>query len=88
MNSGHMLGNSLSVLRIWAQLGVRYMTLTHTNHNGESWLGGGDLPRCIADGLSLCVFCGQRWADDPRAPGEWAVKARRGSHRGDEPSWQ
>jgi microsomal dipeptidase-like Zn-dependent dipeptidase len=34
--SGHMLGNSLSVLRIWAQLGVRYMTLTHTNHNGES----------------------------------------------------
>lgn len=33
----HMLGNSLSVLRVWAHLGVRYITLTHSNHNGGSF---------------------------------------------------
>ncbi|WWD05093.1 hypothetical protein V865_003165 [Kwoniella europaea PYCC6329] len=43
VEGGHMLGNSLSILRIWAQLGVRYITLTHTGHNAfASSAGSGD----------------------------------------------
>ncbi|WVQ82973.1 hypothetical protein IAT38_005111 [Cryptococcus sp. DSM 104549] len=44
VEGGHMLGNSLSVLRIWAQLGVRYMTLTHTNHNAFASSAGSGTP--------------------------------------------
>lgn len=33
MEGTHALGNSLSSLRIFAQLGVRYLTLTHTCHS-------------------------------------------------------
>jgi membrane dipeptidase len=44
MEGTHMLGNSLSVLRIFAQLGVRYLTLTHTCHSAfasaTSWRAG------------------------------------------------
>jgi hypothetical protein len=31
--SGHMLGNSIALLRQYHALGVRYVTLTHTCHN-------------------------------------------------------
>lgn len=33
VDSGHQLGNSLAVLRQYAALGVRYVTLTHGCHN-------------------------------------------------------
>ena len=33
MEGTHVLGNSLGALRIFAQLGVRYLTLTHTCHS-------------------------------------------------------
>ncbi|KAJ7647559.1 membrane dipeptidase-domain-containing protein, partial [Roridomyces roridus] len=33
VEGGHQLGNSIAVLRTYHQLGVRYVTLTHTCHN-------------------------------------------------------
>lgn len=42
MEGTHVLGNSLSALRIFAQLGVRYLTLTHTCHSAfASSVGSG-----------------------------------------------
>ncbi|WRT67987.1 uncharacterized protein IL334_004962 [Kwoniella shivajii] len=54
VEGGHMLGNSLSILRIWAQLGVRYITLTHTGHNAfASSAGSGDPIEPIHPGNGL-----------------------------------
>nr|XP_019045401.1 hypothetical protein I302_05790 [Kwoniella bestiolae CBS 10118]OCF24331.1 hypothetical protein I302_05790 [Kwoniella bestiolae CBS 10118] len=44
VEGAHMLGNSLSILRVWAQLGVRYITLTHTGHNAFASSAGSGGP--------------------------------------------
>lgn len=44
MEGSHVLGNSLSALRIFAQLGVRYLTLTHTCHNAFASSAGAGTP--------------------------------------------
>jgi Membrane dipeptidase (Peptidase family M19) len=44
MEGGHMINNSLPVLRMYAQLGVRYLTLTHSVHT--DWAdSSGDQPK-------------------------------------------
>ncbi|ORY22186.1 dipeptidase [Naematelia encephala] len=44
VEGGHQLGNSLSSLRLYAQLGVRYVTLTHTCHNAFASSAGSGTP--------------------------------------------
>ncbi|KXJ87925.1 membrane dipeptidase [Microdochium bolleyi] len=41
MEGTHFLGNSLSAVRLLAQLGVRYVTLTHTCHSAFASSNGG-----------------------------------------------
>ncbi|WVQ79790.1 hypothetical protein IAT38_001890 [Cryptococcus sp. DSM 104549] len=41
MEGSHMLGNSLSTIRILARLGVRYLTLTHVCHSSFASSAGG-----------------------------------------------
>ncbi|KAJ1326160.1 membrane dipeptidase [Microdochium nivale] len=51
----HFLGNSLSSVRVLAQLGVRYLTLTHTCHSAFASSNGGGGLRDVAhegDGLT------------------------------------
>ncbi|KAK6907970.1 hypothetical protein I203_101971 [Kwoniella mangroviensis CBS 8507] len=60
VEGGHMLGNSLSILRIWAQLGVRYITLTHTGHNAFASSAGSEDPLdpLYIDGLTKLRLIG------------------------------
>jgi membrane dipeptidase len=44
MEGTHVLGNSLSSLRVFAQLGVRYLTLTHTCHSAFASSNGAGTP--------------------------------------------
>lgn len=39
-DSAHMLGNSLGALRMYHQLGIRYLTLTHGCNNAFADSGG------------------------------------------------
>ncbi|KAL2418243.1 Dipeptidase 1 [Exophiala dermatitidis] len=51
----HVLGNSLSILRLYAQLGVRYLTLTHICHSSfasSAGMGSPLIPVHEGDGLS------------------------------------
>jgi membrane dipeptidase len=44
MEGTHLLGNSLGALRIFAQMGVRYLTLTHTCHSAFASSNGAGGP--------------------------------------------
>jgi membrane dipeptidase len=41
MEGTHFLGNSLSAVRLFAELGVKYLTLTHTCHSSFAASNGG-----------------------------------------------
>ncbi|KAK4689135.1 membrane dipeptidase, partial [Tremellales sp. Uapishka_1] len=44
IEGAHQLGNSLSTLRLYAQIGVKYLTLTHTCHNAFASSAGSGVP--------------------------------------------
>ncbi|KWU45701.1 dipeptidase [Rhodotorula sp. JG-1b] len=57
LEGSHHLMNSLAVLRLFAQLGVRYLTLTHTCHTSfASSAGDGSPIEPVHDGNGLTSF--------------------------------
>lgn len=44
MEGTHFLGNSLGAMRLFAEMGVRYLTLTHTCHSSFAASNGGGGP--------------------------------------------
>ncbi|CZR66450.1 related to Putative dipeptidase ARB_02715 [Phialocephala subalpina] len=44
MEGTHLLGNSLSTVRLFAEMGVKYLTLTHTCHSSFAASNGGGGP--------------------------------------------
>lgn len=48
MEGTHLLGNSLAVIRLLAQLGLRYVTLTHTCHSAFASSNGPGGPMTLA----------------------------------------
>ena len=69
IEGGHAINDSLAVLRLYHELGIRYITLTHFNTN--NWADAStDAPR--NDGLSL-------FGRDPLV---WNARVRRGAEEG------
>ncbi|KAH8901113.1 membrane dipeptidase [Thozetella sp. PMI_491] len=55
MEGTHLLGNSLAVLRVFARMGLRYITLTHTCHSAfasSNGPGGPMIPAHEGNGLT------------------------------------
>ncbi|KAH8885858.1 membrane dipeptidase [Thozetella sp. PMI_491] len=56
MEGTHMLGNSLGAMRVFAQMGVRYVTLTHMCHSAfgsANGAGGDDYIAAVHEGNGL-----------------------------------
>jgi membrane dipeptidase len=49
MEGTHFLGNSLSTVRLFAEMGVRYLTLTHTCHSSFATSNGGGEPMAASN---------------------------------------
>lgn len=60
MEGTHFLDNSLSVVRIFAQMGVRYLTLTHTCHSAFASSAGAGSPLTPAHPGNSLTALGER----------------------------
>lgn len=49
MEGTHFLGNSLSTVRLFAEMGVKYLTLTHTCHSSFAASNGGGGPMVVSN---------------------------------------
>src|ERR1035438_6989820 len=63
LEGGHAIDSDLSVLRTYAELGVRYLTLTHTNHT--PWADSSSL----AGSHNAATYCTRRAADSSSLAG-------------------